>query len=159
MLQLGLNQSLLRHTWYLTPQLVVLALADRELETEVKTNILHKLLSYDVTEKKDLLMEKPDVDFPIVPMSTLDNFVNEQSYLLFLLLDITKQKLIFCKEKGIEACEDHGMSKSFNYFSQCVSQLSVINDHAERHIKLIQDFIHRTHNEDRLQYTLQVLHA
>ena len=113
----ALNQSLLRHTWYLTPQLVVLALADRELETEVKTNVLHKLLSYDVPEKKDMFIEKPAVDSPIVPMSTLDDFVNEQSYLLFLLLDINKEELLFWKEKGIEACENHGMSMSFNYFS------------------------------------------
>jgi len=67
----ALNQSLLCHTWYLTPQLVVLALADRELETEVKTNILHKLLSNDVPKKKDLFIEKPAVDSLIVPMSTL----------------------------------------------------------------------------------------
>ena len=67
----ALNQSLLRHTLYLTPQLVVLALANRELESEVNTNILHKLLPYDVTEKKDLFLEKPAVDSPIVPMSPL----------------------------------------------------------------------------------------
>ena len=59
------------HTLYLTPQLDVLALANRELESEVKTNILHKLLQYDVPEKKDLFIEKPAVDSPIVPMSTL----------------------------------------------------------------------------------------
>ena len=65
----ALNQSLLHHTWYLTPQLVVLALAIRELESEVKTNILHKLLPCDVPEKKDLFIEKPALDSPIVPMS------------------------------------------------------------------------------------------
>jgi hypothetical protein len=49
----ALNQSLLRITWYLTPQLVILALADRDLKTEFKTKMLDKLLSYDIPEKKD----------------------------------------------------------------------------------------------------------
>jgi hypothetical protein len=128
----ALNQSLLRHTWYLAPQLVVLALADRELETEVKTRMLNKLLSYDVPEKKDLHKEKPDVHTPVVPMSVLEDFVNEQSYLLFQLLDITKEELLHWKEKGIAACENGGASKSFTYFSKCVSQLAVVNDRAER---------------------------
>jgi hypothetical protein len=47
----ALCHSLLRHTWHPTTQLVVLDLADRELETEVKINILHTMLLYDVSEK------------------------------------------------------------------------------------------------------------
>jgi len=153
----ALNQSLLRHTWYLAPQLVVLALADKDLETEVKTRMVDKLLSFDFPEKKDLVMEKPAVQTAIVPMSALEDFINEQSYLLFLLLDISREEIQLWQEKGIEACENRGASQSFTYFSKCVTQLAVVNDRAERHIKLIQDFIGRTHNEDRLQDTLQVL--
>jgi len=74
-------------------------------------------------------------------MSTLEDFVNEQSYLLFFLLEITKEELLLWKENGIEACENGQAPQSFTYFSKCVSQLSVVNDRAERHIKLIQDFI------------------
>jgi len=91
-------------------------------------------------------------------MSTLEDFVNEQSYLLFFLHEIIKEEHLLWKEKGIEAFENGQAPQSFTYFSKCVSQLSVVNDRAERHIKLIQDFIQRTHNEDRLQDTLQVLH-
>jgi hypothetical protein len=153
----ALSQSLLRHTWYLAPQLVVLALADKDLETEAKTIMLNKLLAFDVPAKEDLMMEKPAAQALIVPMSSLDDFVTEQSYLLFWLLGITKEDLLLWKEKGIEACESDGASQSFNYFSKCASQLAVVNDQAERHIKLIQDCIGKTHDEDRLQDTLQVL--
>jgi hypothetical protein len=153
-----LYQSLSRHTWYLSPQQVVFALADKELNVEVKNNMLNKLLSYDVPVLQDLIKKKPESIIEIVPTSKLDDFVNDQSYLLFLLLDISKKELLLWKEKGIEACENEQTSQSFTYFSKCVRTLAVVNDRAERHIKLIQDFVERTRNEDRLRDTLQVFY-
>ena len=151
-----LYQSLKRHTWYLSPQQVIFALADKDLKTEVKTNMLNKLLSYDIPELKGLIKKRPETKVEIIPTSKLEDFVNEQSYLLFLLLEISKKEILLWKEKGIDACENEEFSQSFTYFSKCVRALAVVNDRAERHIKLIQDFIERTHNEDRLQDTLQV---
>jgi hypothetical protein len=55
----ALSQSLLLHTWQVAPQLAVPALADKDLQIETKTQLLNKLLSFDVPAKEDLMMEKP----------------------------------------------------------------------------------------------------
>ena len=36
--------------------------------------------------------------------------------------------------------------------------MAVVNDRAERHIRLVQDFIGTSHDEERFQDNLQVIH-
>ena len=62
-----LYQSLSRHTWYLSPQQVVFALADKELEVEVKNNMLNKLLSYDVPVLQDLIKKNLNLILKLFP--------------------------------------------------------------------------------------------
>ena len=46
--------------------------------------------------------------------------------------------------------------ESYARFKANVSSFAVVNERAEQHIKLVQDFIDQTHDEDSLQDTLQV---
>ena len=48
-------------------------------------------------------------------------------------------------------------NNSFKTFVSSVGQIAVVNDRAEKHIKLVQDFIGRTHSEDRLRDTMMVV--
>ena len=111
-----LYQSLKRHTWYLSPQQVIFALADKDLKTEVKTNMLNKLLSYDIPELKGLIKKRPETKVEIIPTSKVEDFVNEQSYLLFLLLEVSKKEILLWKEKSIDACENEEVSQSLLTF-------------------------------------------
>ena len=43
----ALRNSLMRHLWYLTPELVIFALADDDLEIESRKKILQKLISFE----------------------------------------------------------------------------------------------------------------
>ena len=54
----SLHDSLMRHLWYLTPQLVIFALADDDLDNNTKTKILTKLLSFDQPSNNDFEREK-----------------------------------------------------------------------------------------------------
>ena len=46
-----LHTSAMRHDWYLWPQLVVLLLADDEVDNKEKIKILEKLLDYNIPTK------------------------------------------------------------------------------------------------------------
>ena len=87
-----LHDSLMRHLWYLTPQLVIFALADDDLDNDTKTKILTKLLSFDQPSNNDFEREKPETVAQISPMSSLEDFVSEQSYLYFSKLKIEKKR-------------------------------------------------------------------
>ena len=54
----SLHDSLMRHLWYLTPQLAIFALADDDLDNNTKTKILTKLLSFDQPSNNDFEREK-----------------------------------------------------------------------------------------------------
>jgi hypothetical protein len=74
----ALLASIQRHCWYFSEHLVLLALANDDIEPELRSKILDKLL-----EVPDLFkIGKPDL--PIVLMSTvLSDLVGPQSWLLF----------------------------------------------------------------------------
>ena len=46
----ALNLSILRHTWYFTPQCIIFTLADQRLEEKERMDILVVLLKYDLPE-------------------------------------------------------------------------------------------------------------
>lgn len=50
-----------------------------------------------------------------------------------------------------------GRFTDFIKFSEVIKSLRVVNDLAERGIKLITDFIHMSHDEDQRQALLQVV--
>ena len=77
-------QSCYRHLWYLAPQTVVFALADRDLSDDQKERMARKLHS---CERKQIDMGKPV--FPYVDLSgeagipDMASFVNDSSWLVF----------------------------------------------------------------------------
>ncbi len=76
-----------RNCWYLSEHLVLLALADDDIELELKSKILDKLLDSEVPDL--FKIGKPDL--PVVLMSTeLYDLVDPQSWRLLKVADVTK---------------------------------------------------------------------
>ena len=72
----ALLASMQRHCWYLSQQLILLALADDDIELEPKSKILDKLLYFEVPDL--FKIEKPDL--PVFCMLTeLSDLVGPKS--------------------------------------------------------------------------------
>ena len=132
-------------SWYLSEQLVLLALADDDLEQELKSKILERLLDSEVPDQ--FSMGKPEL--PVILMSTeLSELVGPQSWFLVKVADVPKEELE--KWKRGEA------TQSFDTFKNFVKKIACVNDCAERNIRLIQDFIGGYKSEDMKQNLMLV---
>jgi hypothetical protein len=86
-LEHALLASMQRNCWYLSEHLVLFALADDDIELELKSKILDKLLDSKVPD----LSKKGKSDLPVVLMLTeLFNLVDPQSWLLLKVADVPK---------------------------------------------------------------------
>ena len=89
----ALELSLFRHTWYLTPQLVCLSLADEDIDIECRQKVLDRLLSYDCPDDNDFNREVAKLEVEISFDTRLEDLVNKDSYLLFTRLGFSKEEV------------------------------------------------------------------
>ena len=140
-------QSCYRHLWYITPQLITLALADKDLEDNSKEQIAVALHSY---QQQQIVSGKPA--FPLLaegPEQTRRNMaslVTADSWLIFQLL-------------GLEVPQTPAsmwhLFEEFKTLQKFATNISVCNDIAERGIHLMSDFISRCETEDQRQALFQ----
>ena len=147
----ALHDSILRHPWYLTPQCVIFAIADVDLDINIRKKILTKLLTFHEPKAEEFEREKPELVGQVSPLSNLDDFVSQESFLFFNKLGISKQEIENWDVDHIDK------SSTFTKFVDAVKNVAVVNDRAERHIRLVQDFIRGSNDENVLQDTLQVV--
>ena len=83
----ALLASMQRHCWYLSEQLVLLALADDDIELELKSKILDKLLDYEVPDL--FKIGKPELPV-VLNWTELSDLVGPQSWLLLKVADVPK---------------------------------------------------------------------
>ena len=102
----------------------------------------------DQPSNNDFEREKPETVAQISPMSSLENFVSEQSYLYFSKLKIEKKDI---ENWNFELTDCHS---TYTKLKHAVNNTAVVND---RHERLVQDFIDRSHSEAVLQDCLQVV--
>ena len=149
----------LNHLWYLNPELVCLSLFDQNVSKDEKTKMAGKILSYYNID------EPHDYDRIVrVRVSTgeaeklfkediigLDYFVSEQSLAFFKRFNILTDFLKLDPDAWLKNQE----------YLKClaiVRKLKVVNDTAERGVKLIQDYNNSvTKDEEQKQYLLQVV--
>jgi hypothetical protein len=87
-LRLALLASMQRHNWYLSEQLVVLALADDDVSEEIKITMLQQLVGFDIPEQ--FRMGEPEL--PIITMSTQRlELIGPQSWLLLKVAEVAKK--------------------------------------------------------------------
>ena len=141
-----------RHTWYLTPQLVVLCLADSNLPDSERALIGQVL--FDTERPARFPSGKPQLShlelksFDEIP--PLQSFISEESWLMFDLLGLVDdQEWLQTPVAMWEKFAD------YRKFCDSTKSLRVVNDLAERGIKLVSDFIHMCKNENQRQALLQ----
>lgn len=124
--------SVKNHLWYLTEELVVFALFDKNLSDEERSNMAKRLL--EIPRPDNFKLGKPI--FPVEKMSvrpTLESFIGQRSWLLFHKLNADGDWL----RLEIFHWSQHDEYERMRLF---LSDLKVVNDLAERCIKDIQEY-------------------
>ena len=149
-------KSLKNHIWYLTEELVPLSLFSPEVVNEEKAQIAQKLSAvckevHVRDSRHGTGFGKPS--FPDIPPETeleLINFVGNDSWIFFDCLKIDPTFL----DKPVQSWEE---DECYMATKLVVDNLRVVNDSAERGVKLASDFLQSTKKEQKLQNILQVV--
>ena len=147
-----------RHLWYLSAENIPRALFSDLVSMETKDKMATRLLEFETTDKPqkrivrdEELFGKPD--FPQIQNianSALEDFVNQDSWFFFKSLKINHSFLSYPSLTWSTFPE-------FEEAKATVKSLHVINDSAERGVKLTSDFLHSASKEENLQNVLQVV--
>ena len=139
-------KSMKHHTWYLHGSIIPFCLADPEVKEDEKREVAEKI--HDILHDPSINEEeaadafkyrKKDLSetFNLESKPNLSKFVDRSSRIVFDILDLEKSDLDWLQ---LPPSLWHLMTpyKKFQYF---ISKLPVVNDAAERNVKLIQDFV------------------
>ena len=144
--------SMNRHTWYLTEQWVVVCLVDGKCpvkERKAVAKALHKTPRADHFEPG-----KPELPLDFWPengkIPSLSNFVGPKSWLLPHLLGLAAADMEWLQLD----VRQWPLMSGFKVFYEYVTKMLVVNDPAERGVKLIQDFVNTTQDEDIRQWRM-----
>jgi hypothetical protein len=137
----------LGHLWYLSEDLVALALFDREVCVEEKKRMVNELQKKAKPNPKKRITVKKEC----IPDLQLHNFVTSNSLKIFKLLSLSEA---FLEADPITWI----IREDYLYGEEIVRQLRVTNDTAERGIAMIQEFSGLlTKDEEQTQFALQVV--
>ena len=138
--------SLNRHKWYLTEELMIMCLADEDLQDEIRSAIATRLTEIP---RYYADFDLGNSNFPKCSFDESDgiigmvSLVGVRSWTIFNMLGLDDDNL-----QWLSAKVDHWIVfEGYQRFSRFVKSLSVVNDAAERGVKLIQDFINVSNDE------------
>ena len=138
--------KLQNHTWYLAPEVVVFSLCSRLASESEKAAIARKLL-----EKKEKEFHPGKPKLPVLhPDTTLVDLVTPTSWFILHKLHISGSFL------ELPVCEWEN-APEFLRLDSYVSTVKVVNDIAERGIKLCTEVIQKTGSEDMRKDLLHVI--
>lgn len=149
-----------RHYWYLSEENVVVALFSSAVDLEVKAKMVEKLKTFPATnvptKRFGNYHGKPS--FPIESNIDLEGdlsqFVGSDSMFFFSLLRIPHTGPHSLLEKPVRLWEN---DPDYLQAKETVDHLLVVNDAAERGVKLAYDFLDTAKSEGRFQDVLQVV--
>ena len=151
-------KALKRHLWYLTGEMVSLALFSDKVPTDERGAFANQLLTFKtavaiVAPRKQCGSSygKP-AEFPnnITSATSLADLVNEDSWFTLHILQVDIDFLI-------EDVNDWSKSSAYQESLADIEALNVINDYAERRVKLSADFLCVARDEQHYQNVLQVV--
>lgn len=145
-----------RHLWYLTAEMVPLALFSVATPVDVKRALADRLLTLKPphpvrvpADRFGMGFGKPK--FPTITLTTsLCDLVSHDSWYIFHILKLDSSFLN-------ERVDMWPESEAFILSASNVKSLNVINDCAERGVKLSEDFLASAKSEDHYQNVLQVV--
>ena len=144
------------HLWYLTQEMVPIALFSGKVPAEEKRNLADSLLA--IKSKIDLMTPqnrfgtgfgKPKFPSNIALTTSLSDLVGTDSWFLFHILQLDPQFLT-------EDVTNRSESTSYQTSLTNLQALNVVNDCAERGVKLNSDFLSSARVEEHYQNVLQV---
>lgn len=147
-----------RHLWYLTQEMVPLSLFSHEL-SNLKKNQLSKAILKSQNKNSDELINRHGTsygkpNFPVISENkknrTLVSFVGADSMGFFRILHLNSEFLKHPSSKWSEM-------ESYKLAKRTVNSMLVVNDAAERGVKLANDFIDSAKIEKNYQTILQVV--
>ena len=140
------------HTWYLTEDLVGLSLFDNKVSVSDRTRMAALMKSYSAEYEEPL--NRVGSGKPFLPFMTyyaeLPDLVGPSSPILFRNLEIQADFL----DKPVNQWEDE---PSYIAAKKTVYELHVVNDLAERGVRLTSECLRSAKLEHRLQNNLQVV--
>jgi hypothetical protein len=150
-------QAFKLHLWYLTTEMVPLALWSNKVPVDTRRALADSLLA----AKPDNAVTNPQQKFGTgfgkprfptdVPMSTtLADLVGPDSWFMFHVLELNSEFLT-------NDVADWSSSASFNASLVNLNAMNVVNDCAERGVKLSSDFLASSKGEEHYQNVLQVV--
>ena len=145
--------STYRHMWYLTPQMITLALTDKELEDSNREGMARAL---NRQERQVIKTGKPT--FPLLEYGAtftrqnMSVLIEMESWLVFDLL-----KLSGSQDWLLTPVSEWHLSPDYMKLEKLTRNLVVVNDLAERGIHLATDFIKRVDSEEQRGVLFQVV--
>ena len=145
-----------RHLWYLTEELAPLAFfthdVDESTKEELRVTLLNqKYLLPEISKRHGSGFGKPTFpDMNDLPQQNLSELFGRESWQFFTILGIDTE-FLFSPVSSWSSME------SFRQAKDVVQALHVVNDAAERGVKLCHDFILSSKKEQKLQGILQVV--
>ena len=144
------------HLWYLTEELVPVALFSDSVKDVTKKKIVNKLKSFEkklCSKRFGSGFGKPI--FPDIPKDNVDSidlsrFIGEDSWSIFMLMKLDCGFLD-------TPVEEWSSDDRYLQIRKIVCSFSVVNDAAERGVKLAYDFLDGAKSEENLQKILQVV--
>jgi hypothetical protein len=145
-------QKLSNHLWYLSPEVVALAFFDPNLPFESKMKMVNALnreteLSIKNEKRIQILID----EIPEIINDGIEQFVSSETREFFKRFDLNDEFLMTDPSTWHQ-------NESFVKGLELVNKLKVVNDSAERGVKLMEDYNKLfTKNEQQKQYVLQIV--
>jgi hypothetical protein len=137
-----------RHLWYLSEELVGLALFDKDVPTAVKRELVKAIKEKDGADSPPKRIE---VDLQSVRNISLVAFATKHSHFLFERMELPDGFL------AVDPEEWNGR-EDFEKAATVIRELKVVNDHAERGVALVQELSGTlTKNEEQFQFMMHVV--
>lgn len=149
-------KKIIKHLWYLSPEAIAMAFFDESLSEDLKRKMVSEVnidepLDDEIWESCPKRLEINPKDVSNLLNNDLSHFITPRCLMFFDRFGIDTQFLIL----------DSSDWKENEGFKQClaiVTKLKVVNDSAERAVRLIDEYNNiLTHNETQKQYILQLV--
>jgi hypothetical protein len=151
------QKAMRRHLWYLTAEMIPLALFSENVPSEDRQLIADKLLMLKPVDDDFTIQGrfgegfgKPKFPSEINLNTKLADLVTQDSWLLFRLLDLDADFLS-------EDVDEWPGTSSYENCVVNIQAINVVNDGAERAIKMGSDFLHCARKEENFQNLVQVV--
>ncbi|GBM70627.1 hypothetical protein AVEN_117340-1 [Araneus ventricosus] len=142
------SEKLANHLWYLSEDLVALALFDNQVPHCIKRQMIKAMKEVN---GKNNLAKRPDIKLKNFMDMKSEDFVTNWSALLFKRMSLP-DTFLHVDPQIWEHQEDYYKALKI------IEGIPVVNYHAERDIAVIKEFNGKiTHFEDQLQFLLQVI--